>query len=142
MNDTTKQKITKSLDYSGDDSGAYFNEGELEPLTPEREPPRPDLEISSSRSAKFGLNPMLVNNQGIRLNNNNILRFTHCVKFRAGEHFPIHHHHHHHHHHRTLYMYFPISCSSIDCSHRQAILASKKIGTETVHHHDDRRTQT
>ena len=33
MNDTTKQKITKSLDYSGDDSGAYFNEGELEPLT-------------------------------------------------------------------------------------------------------------
>ena len=33
MNETTKQKITKALDYSGDDSGAYFNEGELEPLT-------------------------------------------------------------------------------------------------------------
>ena len=34
MNESTKQKITKALDYSGDDSGAYFNEGELEPLTP------------------------------------------------------------------------------------------------------------
>ena len=33
MNESTKQKITKALDYSGDDSGAYFNEGELEPLT-------------------------------------------------------------------------------------------------------------
>ena len=33
MNETTKQKITKALDYSGDYAGAYFNEGELEPLT-------------------------------------------------------------------------------------------------------------